>query len=55
MKKIEVTLVGVDPQTGAVKAEEVVNAIKLNTCLVTIMHANNETGVIQVGTVLKKI
>ncbi len=35
-------------ETGAVDAAEVVAAITDQTCLITIMLANNETGVIQV-------
>ncbi len=39
-----------DKRTGAVSAEEVAEkATAENTCLVTIMAANNETGVMQVG------
>lgn len=41
----EVTYVGVD-EHGRVSAEEVKKAIKDGTILVTIMHANNETGTI---------
>lgn len=35
------------PTTGAVDDQEVVSALRLNTILVSIMLANNETGVIQ--------
>ena len=42
----EVTLLDVHPN-GIVKAEDITNAIKDNTCLVTIMSANNEIGTIQ--------
>lgn len=51
LKKLEkegfdVTLVGVD-QSGIVKAEDVISAIRDDTCLVTIMYANNEIGTLQ--------
>ena len=39
-------LVGVDEE-GLVNADDVIDAIDENTCLVTVMHANNETGAIQ--------
>lgn len=42
----EVTLLDVHSD-GIVRAEDVVNAIHKNTCLVTIMTANNEIGTIQ--------
>lgn len=42
----EVTLLDVHSD-GIVRAEDVVNAIRKNTCLVTIMTANNEIGTIQ--------
>ncbi len=42
----EVTLLDVY-SNGIVKAEDVANAINDNTCLVTIMSANNEIGTIQ--------
>lgn len=42
----EVTYVGVN-KDGLVNVEEIKNAIKENTVLVSIMHVNNETGVIQ--------
>jgi len=41
-----VTRVGVDTD-GRVRVEEVVAAVGEDTALVTIMHANNETGVLQ--------
>lgn len=34
--------------TGRVEVEEVVAAVRANTCLVSVMLANNETGVIMV-------
>jgi cysteine desulfurase len=41
-----VTSVGVDEQ-GVVRPEEIADAIKDDTFLVSVMHANNETGVLQ--------
>lgn len=43
----DVTEVEVDLKTGAVEAEKVAKAMNENTVLVTVMLANNETGVIQ--------
>jgi cysteine desulfurase len=43
---VETTLVGVD-EFGRVDPDEVRRAIRPNTVLVTIMHANNEVGTIQ--------
>ncbi|CAB3411114.1 unnamed protein product [Caenorhabditis bovis] len=42
-----VTLIPVDPTTGHVTVESVLEAITNETALVTIMMANNETGVLQ--------
>ncbi len=42
----EVTVVGVD-KDGVVDPDEVAAAVRPNTALVSIMYANNETGVIQ--------
>lgn len=39
-------LVGVDGE-GLVRVEDVMKAVDDDTCLVTVMHANNETGAIQ--------
>lgn len=44
----DVTFVPVSTVTGRVEVEEVVSAVRANTCLVSIMLANNETGVIMV-------
>lgn len=53
----EITLLDVH-KNGIVTAEEVKNAIRENTCLVTIMFANNEIGTIQpiaeIGAVCKE-
>ena len=46
--KIEVTFVPASQDSGAVTAEAILQQVKPSTCLVTIMMANNETGVIQV-------
>lgn len=46
-KKCAVTFVGVDPSSGAVRPEDVASACNEHTVLVTVMLANNETGVIQ--------
>lgn len=42
----EVTLVGCD-RSGAVKAKDILNAVRDDTLLVSVMHVNNETGVRQ--------
>ncbi|KAH7986401.1 hypothetical protein HPB52_024993 [Rhipicephalus sanguineus] len=56
---IDLTVVPVSKVTGTVSAEEVITAIRPNTCFVTIMLANNETGIIQpvntIGTLLKDV
>jgi cysteine desulfurase len=50
----EVTLLPVH-ENGVVTPEEVANAIREDTCLVTIMYANNEIGSIQPITAIGKI
>lgn len=42
----EITLVDVN-ENGIVKPEQIKNAIRNDTCLVTVMYANNEIGTIQ--------
>lgn len=42
----EVTLVGVD-ENGCVSVEDIESAIRDDTCLVSVMYANNEIGTIQ--------
>src|SRR3989339_736067 len=42
----EITWLGVD-QTGRVQVDDVQNAVTDRTVLVTLMHANNETGKVQ--------
>ena len=49
-----ITVLGVD-ETGRVKPEDLEEAISDQTCLVTIMLANNETGSIQPVDTLAKI
>ncbi|MCQ2515520.1 MAG: cysteine desulfurase NifS [Saccharofermentans sp.] len=43
----EVTLIEVEKETGLINPEDVKAAIKPETCLVTIMYANNEIGTIE--------
>ncbi|XP_071505570.1 selenocysteine lyase-like [Diadema antillarum] len=43
----DVTFVQASTKTGRVEVEAVMDAIRPATCLITIMHANNEIGVIQ--------
>uniref|UniRef100_A0A8C5P9P6 Selenocysteine lyase n=1 Tax=Leptobrachium leishanense TaxID=445787 RepID=A0A8C5P9P6_9ANUR len=45
-RKAEVTFVKVSTVTGRVEVDDVIAAVRPNTCLVSIMLANNETGVI---------
>lgn len=44
--KIDVSFVPVNPTHGYVTADDIVAAVTPNTCLVTVMMANNETGTI---------
>ncbi|XP_015919229.2 selenocysteine lyase [Parasteatoda tepidariorum] len=46
-KEIDLTIIPVSKTTGSFHVDDVMNAIRPNTCLITIMLANNETGVIQ--------
>ena len=43
---VEVTFVPVSTLTGSVSTSDVVSAVRPNTVLVTVMAANNETGVL---------
>ncbi|NXH17737.1 SCLY lyase, partial [Bucco capensis] len=43
---VEATFIAVSPQSGRTELDDVVAAIRPATCLVSIMLANNETGVI---------
>ena len=45
--RIEVTFVPVNTSTGRVDLSQIQQSIRSNTCLITVMLANNETGVIQ--------
>ncbi|CAI5440866.1 unnamed protein product [Caenorhabditis angaria] len=45
--EIDVTYIAINPQTGQISPSTVLLAVRPETCLVTIMLANNETGVIQ--------
>ncbi|KAK6039952.1 aminotransferase, class V [Cooperia oncophora] len=44
---LELSLLPVDPSTGQVVPSEVEKLVSPSTCLVTVMLANNETGVLQ--------
>lgn len=53
---VELSVVKASPTTGAVDDQEVVAALRPNTVLVSIMLANNETGVIQpVGKIVSAV
>lgn len=43
---LEVDYIPVCKETGQVSPEDIINCIKPNTCLISVMLANNETGVI---------
>lgn len=45
----EATFVPVSPRSGRAEVDDVLAAIRPTTCLVSIMLANNETGVIMVS------
>ncbi|MEQ2196671.1 hypothetical protein XENOCAPTIV_007981 [Xenoophorus captivus] len=45
---VDVTCVPVSKVTGRVEVEDVIAAVRPNTCLISVMLANNETGVIMV-------
>lgn len=44
----DVTFVSVSQETAHVEVQDVIAAVRPNTCLISIMLANNETGVIMV-------
>ncbi|KAM3717910.1 Selenocysteine lyase [Dirofilaria immitis] len=46
-QEIDLTEIDIDPATGQVKLDDLENLICDRTCLVSVMTANNETGVIQ--------
>ncbi|XP_028650646.1 selenocysteine lyase [Erpetoichthys calabaricus] len=55
-KKAEVTFIPVSKVTGQVEVDDVMSAIRPTTCLISVMLANNETGVIMpVGEISKRI
>lgn len=52
----DLSVVEADPLTGRVRPEDVVSALRPSTRLVSVVLANNETGVIQpVGEVVKMV
>ncbi|XP_016834629.1 selenocysteine lyase isoform X1 [Cricetulus griseus] len=51
----EVTFVPVSKVTGQAEVEDVLSAVRPTTCLVTIMLANNETGVIMAAHVIYSV
>ncbi|XP_072014124.1 selenocysteine lyase-like [Amphiura filiformis] len=54
--KIDLTCVPVSKLTGHVEVDDILSAIRPTTCLVTIMHANNETGIIQpISDIMKQV
>lgn len=44
----DVTFVPVSKVTARVEVEDIIAAVRPNTCLISVMMANNETGVIMV-------
>lgn len=42
------TFVSVSQETAHVEVQDIIAAVRPNTCLISIMLANNETGVIMV-------
>lgn len=46
--EVESTFVSASKDSGMVTVSEVIRAVRPNTCLVSVMMANNETGIIQV-------
>lgn len=54
--KIDVTFVPINPEYGVVMPKDVMNAVRPNTCLVSVMMANNETGTIMpIGEISKVV
>ncbi|KAG8222228.1 hypothetical protein J437_LFUL001426 [Ladona fulva] len=55
---IEVSFVPVGPN-GCVDTDDIISSVKANTCLITVMFANNETGVVMpiadIGRQVRKI
>lgn len=52
---IDVTYVPVSKTTARVEVEDIIAAVRPNTCLISIMLANNETGVIMVSRQLHQL
>lgn len=48
---LDVTFVKVSKVTGRVEVNDVLAAVRPNTCLISVMLANNETGVIMVRSI----
>lgn len=44
----DVTFISVSQETAHVEVQDIIAAVRPNTCLISIMLANNETGVIMV-------
>jgi len=47
---VDVTFIDAISNKGCVQVNDIINAIRPTTCLITVMLANNETGIIQVRT-----
>jgi selenocysteine lyase len=45
---VDVTVIDAIKGDGCISPEDVIAAVKPTTCLITIMLANNETGIVQV-------
>ncbi|CAG9530991.1 unnamed protein product [Cercopithifilaria johnstoni] len=54
-QKIDLTEIDIDLATGRIKLDDLENAFCDRTCLVSVMTANNETGVIQPVAAVSKI
>ena len=53
---VDVTVVRADPSTGMVTSQDIMDALRPNTILVSVMLANNETGIIQpLGDIVKAV
>lgn len=51
-EKTELTILPVSKETGKVNVDDITSALKWNTVLVSVMLANNETGIVQVQRIL---
>ena len=45
---VELSVISPENTTGAVSVEAILDSVKNNTVLISIMLANNETGILQV-------